>query len=89
MNKPSTKQIINLSAILVLLVFAAQNIEKVKVKLIFWGFDISLIILIAFVFLLGLITGHLFLGSKKENKCVENENPKILDKSTENAQGAD
>jgi uncharacterized integral membrane protein len=84
MNKPSTKQIINISAVLVLLIFAAQNIEKVKVELFFWGFDISLIILIAFVFLLGLITGHLFLGSKKEKHSNETVTPQISNKSTEN-----
>ncbi len=84
MNKPSTKQIINISAVLVLLIFAAQNIEKVKVELFFWGFDISLIILIAFVFLLGLITGHLFLGSKNDKHSNDTVAPQNSNKLSEN-----
>lgn len=73
MNKLTTKQIVNISAIVLLLIFSAQNIEKVKIKLFFWGIDISLIILIAFVFLIGLVTGHLFWGPKKANNTLENE----------------
>jgi uncharacterized integral membrane protein len=64
MKKLTTKQIIDIVLILLLLIFAAQNVAPVKLKFLFFGFDLPLIILIAFTYFIGFYTAKLFKTKK-------------------------
>lgn len=59
---------------IILLVLAAviifQNTVPVNLKLLFWGFEASLIILLLLVFLIGLIIGYFM------PKSAQGDNPK-------------
>lgn len=66
MKNLSTKQIINIVLIILMLIFAAQNIGSVRLRFLFFGFDLPLIILIAFVFLIGYVTAKLFRKKTKQ-----------------------
>lgn len=69
------KQIINLLFIALLIVFIAQNAESVKVRYIFWEFNLPLIVIIAISFFVGVFTSKVF-SKKKHNK------PQITEKQT-------
>ncbi len=74
MKKLTTKQIIDIVLILLLLIFAAQNVAPVKLKFLFFGFDLPLIILIAFTYFVGFFTAKLFKTKKdviEETKSKE------------------
>ncbi len=74
MKKLTTKQIIDIVLILMLLIFAAQNVASVKLKFLFFGFDLPLIILIAFTYFVGFFTAKLFKTKKdviEETKSKE------------------
>jgi uncharacterized integral membrane protein len=69
MKKLTTKQIIDIILIIVLLIFAGQNVASVHLKFLVVGFDLPLIILIAFVFFIGYLTALLFrTPGKQDNK---------------------
>lgn len=60
MKKLTTNQIINILLIVILLLFIGQNLDMVKVKFLFFGFELPLFILIAIVFLIGYYTAIVF-----------------------------
>jgi uncharacterized integral membrane protein len=59
------RKVFNLSLLGLLLIFVLQNLENTKVKFLFFGFELPLIILIIIVFFTGYFTAVSF---KKENK---------------------
>lgn len=70
------KHVLNIFLIIVLLIFVAQNLEIVRVKFIFFRFELPIIILIGLVFFIGFFTAHVFNRNKqkKEEKfLVEKE----------------
>ena len=56
MKNISTRQIIDIVLLILLLIFIGQNLESVKVKFIAFGFEMPLVILIAIVFFIGYYT---------------------------------
>ena len=73
MKKLTTKQIIDIILIIVLLIFAGQNVASVHLKFLVFGFDLPLIILIAFAFFIGYLTALLFRKpGKQDNKTGKN-----------------
>ncbi len=63
----SLKQIIDIILIILLVVFIVQNADNVKMRFLFFGFDLPLVIIIVITFFIGFLTSIVFLG-KKENK---------------------
>ena len=57
MNK-NTRGIITIILLILTAVIIFQNTVLVNFKLLFWGFESSLIILLLLVFLIGLIIGY-------------------------------
>jgi uncharacterized integral membrane protein len=64
MKNITVKQIINISVIIILLIFSFQNLDSVKVKLLFFAFELPLVILIAIVFFVGYFTARVFHHKK-------------------------
>jgi uncharacterized integral membrane protein len=64
MKNITTRQIIDIVLIVLLLVFIGQNLESVKVKLLVFGFELPLVILIAVVFFIGFFTAKAFNKNK-------------------------
>ena len=64
MKNISTRQIIDIVLLILLLIFIGQNLESVKVKFIAFGFEMPLVILIAIVFFIGYYTAKAFNKSK-------------------------
>ena len=63
MKNITPRQIVDIVLIALLLVFIGQNLESVKVKFLFFGFELPLFILILIVFFIGYYTAktmHLF-----------------------------
>ena len=60
----STRQIVDIVLIVILLIFIGQNLESVKVKFIVFGFKLPLVILIAIVFFIGFFTAKAFNKNK-------------------------
>lgn len=60
----STRQIVDIVLIVILLIFIGQNLESVKVKFIVFGFELPLVILIAIVFFIGFFTAKAFNKNK-------------------------
>ena len=63
-----------LVGVIVLLILASviiyQNTDPVNLKILFWNFEASLIILVLLVFLIGIIIGyflHKLVGKGKDN----------------------
>jgi uncharacterized integral membrane protein len=75
LKKLTTKQIINIILIILLVVFIMLNLEAVKVSLIFISFDMPLVVLITFVFFIGYFIGKTF--TKKDCKDKKKEPEKI------------
>jgi len=69
MNK-NTRSIITIILLILTAVIIFQNTVLVNFKLLFWGFESSLIILLLLVFLIGLIIGYFM------PKGVQNSNTK-------------
>lgn len=78
MKKLSVKQIIDIVLIVLMLVFAAQNVASVHLKFLFFGFDLPLIILIAFVFFIGYLTALLFRRPIKKESVGNNYSAKEI-----------
>ena len=60
MKNISFRQIIDIVLIVLLLIFVGQNLESVKVKFLFFGFELPLVILITSVFFIGFYTAKTF-----------------------------
>jgi len=63
-KKINRSQIIDISLLILLLVFIGQNLESVKVKILMFGINLPLVILIAIVFFIGNYTAKVFSKSK-------------------------
>lgn len=71
-DKPGRTKNIALIVIAVLLtIFATQNIQSININILFWDLNIALILLIAIVFICGLIAGYIIhaVKSKKSDKA--------------------
>lgn len=67
-----TKTIIILLLSILLIIFALQNTEIIHVKLLFWGINIPLALLIFVCFTVGVITGIILpRGGTKKKKETE------------------
>ena len=66
MKKLTARQIIDVILIVILLIFAGQNVASVHLKFLVFGFDLPLIILIAFVSFIGYLTAMLFRRPDKQ-----------------------
>jgi len=64
MKNISTRHIIDILLLLILLVFIGQNLESVNVKFLLFGFELPLIILITIVFIIGFYTAKAFNKNK-------------------------
>ncbi len=65
------KQVINIILLLLLLIFIVQNVEAVRVKFLFTGFDLPLIIIIVISFFIGFLTSKAFFSKKTKVKEEE------------------
>ncbi|MBN2765416.1 MAG: DUF1049 domain-containing protein [Paludibacteraceae bacterium] len=85
MRKLSFKQIVDILLIVLMLVFAGQNVASVHLQFLFFGFELPLIILIGFVFFIGYLTAILFRKKDKSEKSValENKDAKVVNEPTE------
>jgi len=59
------KQVADLLLIVLLIIFVAQNIENVKVRFLFFGFELPLIVIIAATFFIGFFTSKIFSTKNK------------------------
>ncbi len=66
MKKLTARQIVDIVLIVLLLIFAGQNVAPVHLNFLMFGFDLPLIILIAFVFFIGYLTAMLFRRPDKQ-----------------------
>jgi uncharacterized integral membrane protein len=66
MKNISTKQIIDILLIALLLLFIGQNLEGVRVRFLFFGFELPLFILILIVFFIGYYTAKTFQGKNND-----------------------
>lgn len=78
------KQIIDIILIIILLVFAGQNVAAVHLKFLFFDFEFPLIIIIAFVFFIGYLTALLFRKTDKPKK-EKSEKINIMESINDNA----
>lgn len=72
----NVKRIITLILIGLLIIVSIQNVEAVKMNILFWSINISKLLLLILVLVIGLLTGILFAGLKKK----PNEDIKIEEK---------
>lgn len=78
MKKLTARQIIDIVLIVILLIFAGQNVASVHLKFLVFGFDLPLIILIAFVFFIGYLTALLFRKpGKQDNKASKDSTAEL------------
>lgn len=66
MKNISTKQVIDIVLIILLLIFIGQNLESVRVRFLFIGFNLPLVILITLVFFIGFYTAKAFEKKKEQ-----------------------
>lgn len=66
------KRAADLLLIVLLIVFVAQNLENVKVRFLFFGFELPLIVIIAITFFIGFFTSKVF-STKKKNEDITPE----------------
>lgn len=60
MKNLTTRQIVDILLIALLIVFIAQNLDTVTVKFLSFGFQLPIIVLIIAVFALGYYTANVF-----------------------------
>ena len=77
-----TKAIIILLLAILLIIFALQNTEVVRVKLWFWGMDLPLALLIFVCFAIGVVTGIIIPTSKGKKKSHPEEKKKSQQEET-------
>jgi uncharacterized integral membrane protein len=74
----NTKLVISIVLLILAAVIIFQNTTLVDLKLLFWNFQASLIILLILVFIIGIIIGYFlpkFVGqSAKKKNSAENSN---------------
>lgn len=68
MKNITTRQVIDIILILLLLIFVVQNIETVKIKFLLYALDLPFIILIVIVFFIGFYTAKVFNLKDNTNK---------------------
>ncbi len=68
MKKITFKQVIYLILIAILLIFTFQNLSNAMVTLLFFSFELPLVILIVIVFFMGYFTAKIFESLRKERK---------------------
>lgn len=67
----NTKIIVALILVIIALVIALQNTERVPIHLLFWEFGMPRIVMILFTLILGVIIGYVFATvrcGRRENK---------------------
>jgi len=60
----NAKQIINAFVIVIVVIFALQNLENIRVKLLFLSFEMPLFALIIIALVLGFVTAIIFRREK-------------------------
>jgi uncharacterized integral membrane protein len=65
------KIIIIIFLLFLLVVFAVQNAAGVGVRLLFWDVTIPLSVLVAFMFVVGIVTGVILVTWKKSEKVLK------------------
>lgn len=75
MKRISTRQIVDIVLLILLLLFIGQNLAGVRVRFLFFGFELPLIILIAIVFFVGFYTAKVFRKKSPEENAVEIREP--------------
>lgn len=68
------KLIITSILFLLLAVLASQNTTEAKLNVLFWNFQLPLIVMIVLVFILGLVVG-IIVGSLYEKRKSKEEEP--------------
>jgi len=68
MNTKNITKGINISLLVLLLIFVLQNLEATKVKFLFFGFELPLIVLIFIVFFMGFFTAVSFRKEGNKDK---------------------
>lgn len=63
-KKVNLKQIINILLILIIILFALQNLESIRVTLLFFSFEMPLFVLIIVLFSIGYFTTKIFSRNK-------------------------
>lgn len=64
----NAKRIIVLILIGLLIIISIQNVEPIKIEILFWSTKISKLLLLILVLVIGIFTGILFSGVKKKQK---------------------
>jgi len=64
----NAKRIIVLILIGLLIIISIQNVEPIKITLLFWSTSISKLLLLILVLIFGIFTGIVFSGVKKKPK---------------------
>lgn len=71
MKRITIRQIVDIVFLILLLLFIGQNLASVRVRFLFFGFELPLIILIAIVFFVGFYTAKVF--KKKSSDRIPEE----------------
>ena len=74
MNK-NTKLVTTIALLILAAVIIFQNTDPVNLKMLFWSFQASLIILLILVFIIGIIIGYFLpkiMGESKTKNSEEN-----------------
>jgi uncharacterized integral membrane protein len=74
MNK-NTKLVTTIALLILVAVIIFQNTDPVDLKMLFWSFQASLIILLILVFIIGIIIGYFLpkiMGESKTKNSAEN-----------------
>ncbi len=71
----NTKLVITIVLLILAAVIIFQNTDLVNLKMLFWSFQASLIILLILVFIIGIIIGYFLpkiMGESKTKNSAEN-----------------
>lgn len=66
---------ITLILVSILMIFIVQNAAATTVKVLFWTFDVSMALLLFFIFLLGFVTGIMWADKKRKKSSIKEEKP--------------
>ncbi len=70
---------ITLVLVSVLVIFIVQNAAETTIKLLFWNINISMALLLFFIFLLGFVIGMLWFNTKKSDGKQQDNLPAVSD----------
>jgi uncharacterized integral membrane protein len=73
----NTKLVTTIALLILIAVIIFQNTNPVDLKMLFWSFQASLIILLILVLIIGMIIGYFLpkiIGESKTKNSVENSN---------------